>query len=543
MRKRLLKLTVVAAALAMLGAVLPQTAATAVTGVNCKLDTKLALAQCDAVTMGILNKVVTFDDTRRSTVSDYQVNYPQQGLLWRFDENLVPRMDLLAKQDVTKDGKTIFQTLKPGMKYSDGTPVTAEDVVVSVERVKKSGTSPFLGKIVSVQALSPSTIQWNLSEPWPDANWVMASNTLFINPASRQGQASYWENPVSAGPMKLVSWDKGTGTIVQQANANYWAKSKVQQITYVAIPDAATRKLALQAGQIDYVFDLGYQGVLDLDKNAIRWWAQPLPGTYTLTVHTTSTTNPALQKAKNRQAISAAIDRAKVAKVAFFGTVLPSCAQTFIKGNPYHQCALPNAGKQDLALAKKLLAEAGNPSGFAFDMIVWARPGWPEAGLMMKEDLAKVGITANITVKDAVAAQADMRAGNYQVMFTGNNAPTVVLQMYGWFIKGGFYTTGSRVLDATEPGTVAALAATTAGINAAGIALTPAAVKAALFKANKGAFLLSSNIPITDRAVVSATRLPANLLQATTPGEWLYLATTPLLSTQRGPTGTNTQRG
>ena len=194
-------------------------------------------------------------------------------------------------------------------------------------------------------------------------------------------------------------------------------------------------------------------------------------------------------------------------------------------------------------MAKKLLAEAGNPSGFAFDMIVWARPGWPEAGLMMKEDLAKVGITANITVKDAVAAQADMRAGNYQVMFTGNNAPTVVLQMYGWFIKGGFYTTGSRALDATEPGTVAALAATTAGINAASIALTPAAVKAALFKANKGAFLLSSNIPITDRAVVSATRLPANLLQATTTGEWLYLATTPLLSTQRGPTGTNTQRG
>jgi len=542
MKRRTFSVVAAGAITALLAAVLPQAAATAATGANCKLNTKLAQAQCDAVTMGILNKVVTFDDTKRSTVSDYQVNYPQQGLLWRFDENLVPRMDLLAKQDVTKDGKTIFQELKPGLKYSDGTPVTAEDVVASYDRVKKSGTSPFLGSVDSVVALSPTSIRWNLNQPWPDANWVMASNALFINPAGRQSQASYWDNPVSAGPMKLVSWDKGTGTIVQQVNPNYWAKPKVTQITYVSIPDAATRKLALQSGQVDYVFDLGYQGVQDLDKNTIRWFAQPLPGTYTLTVHTTSTTNPALQKAKNRQAISAAMDRAKVAKVAFFGTVLPSCAQTFIKGNPYHQCALPNDGKQDLALAKKLLAEAGNPNGFSFDMIVWARPGWPEAGLIIKEDLAKVGITANVTVKDAVAAQADLQRGNYQVMFTGNNAPTVVLQMYGWLVKGGYYTTGSRVLDATEPETVAGLAAAQAGINEAATAVSPAAVKAALLKANKAAYVVSNNIPITDRAVVSATRLPNNLLQATIPGEWLYLATNPLLSTQRGPAGTNNQR-
>jgi len=542
MRRHVLKVAAAGAITALLGVVLPQTAASAATGANCNIKAPLDKSQCQAVVMATVSKVANLDPMKPRAVTDYQVAYPIQGLLWRFDENLVPRMDLLAKQDVSKDGLTVYQVLKPGLKYSDGTALVAQDVVTAWQKqVEAKQSAAFFAKVANVVATSPTNVTWTLKTPMPDFNWLMANQAMYLNPTDKLKDPNYWKAPVSAGPMMIQSWTPGADTMVQVANPNYWAKPKVQQITYQAIPDAATRKLALQSGQVDYVFDLAYQGVQDLDKNTIRWWAHALPGTYQLTTNMLKTASP-LYNVKNRQAISAAIDRQKVAKVAFFNTVLPSCAQTFIKGNPYHQCALPNDGKQDLALAKKLLAEAGNPNGFTFDMIVWARPGWPEAGLIMKEDLAKVGITANITVKDAVAAQADLRAGNYQVMFTGNNAPTVVLQMYGWFVKGGFYTTGSRVLEATEPETVAGLAAAQAGINEAATALTPAAVKAALLKANKAAYVVSNNIPITDRAVVSATRLPNGLMQATVPGEWLYLATTPLLNTQRGPAGTNTQR-
>lgn len=540
MKRRTIALAAAGAITALLGALLPQSVATAATGANCTLNTKLAQAQCDAVTMGVINRVSSFDVTRIATVSDYQINYPQQGLLWRFDENLIPRMDLLAKQDVSKDGKQIFQVLKPGITYSDNTPVTAQDVVAAFERMRARGTlANYLANVDSVVATSPTTVTWNLKAPWPDANWVFASPAMFLNPANRINDAAYWTKPVSAGPMKLVEWTPGSDRVVQQVNTNYWAKPKIQQITYVAIPDAATRKLALQSGQVDYVFDLGYQGVQDLDKKTIRWYAHALPGTYTLTINIAGN-NPALKNVKNRQAISAAIDRSKVAKVAFFGTVLPSCAQTFIKGNPYHQCTLPNDGKQDLALAKKLLAEAGNPNGFTFDLVSWARPGWPEASLIIKEDLAKVGIIANVSVKDAGAAQADLNSGSYQVQFAGNNAPTPYLQLGGWLSPGGFYSRVTRVIESPE--TAATAAAANAAINAFGTALTPAAAKAALVKANQAAYEVSNNIPITDRAVVSATRLPANILTTTTPGEWLYVATTPLLSTQRGPAGTNVKR-
>jgi len=473
--------------------------------------------------------VANLDPMKARAVTDYQVAYPMQGLLWRFDQNLVPRMDLVAKQDVSKNGLTVIQELKPGLKYSDGTPILAVDAVTAWRKqVEAKQSAAFFAKVTNVVANSPTQIVWTLNSPMPDFNWLMANQAMFLNPTEKLKDPNYWKAPVSGGPMMIQSWTPGADSMVQVANPNYWAKPKVQQITYVAIPDAATRKLALQSGQVDYVFDLAYQGVQDLDKNTIRWWAHALPGTYMMTTNMLKTASP-LANVKNRQAISAAIDRQKVAKVAFFGTVLPSCAQTFIKGNPYAQCVLPNQGKQDLELAKKLLAEAGNPDGFSFDLTVWARPAWPEAAQIIAQDLAKVGITARITVKQDTVAIADMNAGNFEMMFSGNNAPTPYLQLANWFGPGGAWQYWSKVND---PVVVAA-------IDTLGSAMNPVAAKQALAAANRAAYGNSVHIPVADRAVISGTRLPNELVQATIPGEWLYVATTPLLSTQKGPAGFN----
>ncbi len=530
MRNRLLKVAVAGAITALVAAVLPSTAATAATGPNCNIKTALSKSQCQAVTMATVSKIANLDPTKPRAVTDYQVAYPIQGLLWRFDENLIPRMDLLAKQDVSKDGLSVFQTLKSGLRYSDGTPLVAQDVVTAWQKqVEARQSTSFFAKVANVVATSPTTVTWTLKTPMPDFNWLMANQSMYLNPTEKLKDPNYWRNPVSAGPMMIQSWTPGADVMVQIPNPNYWAKPRMTQITYVAIPDAATRKLALQSGQVDYVFDLAYQGVQDLDKNTVKWWAHALPGTYQLTTNMAKEGSPLLNQ-KNRQAISAAIDRQKVAKVAFFGTVLPSCSQTFIKGNPYHQCVLPNDGKQDLALARKLLGEAGNPNGFNFELIVWARPGWVEAAQLIAQDLAKVGINAKITAKQDTVAIADLNSGNYEMQFSGNNAPTPYLQLANWFGQGGAWQNWSKVND---PPLVAA-------IETLGSAANPASARAALRRANVAAYNSSVHIPIADRAVISGTRLPQGLMSATIPGEWLYVATNPLLSTQKGPAGFNT---
>jgi oligopeptide transport system substrate-binding protein len=156
MRTRLLKVAVAGFSLALIGVVLPQTAANAATGTNCSIKNKLDNSQCQAVTMATVSKVANLDPMKARAVTDYQVAYPIQGLLWRFDENLIPRMDLLAKQDVSKDGLSVFQVLKPGLKYSDGTPIQAQDVVTAWQKqVEAKQSTSFFAKVANVVATSP----------------------------------------------------------------------------------------------------------------------------------------------------------------------------------------------------------------------------------------------------------------------------------------------------------------------------------------------------------------------------------------------------
>lgn len=498
-------------------------------GPNCSVSTPLNKAQCPEVVSGIVQRADQLDPTKPRSLASVQISYPAMGLLWRFDENSVPRMDLIASETVSKDGKTITQKLKPGLTYSDGTPVVAQDIVTSFDRWRKGGiSSSFISKIVGVTAPDAQTAVWTLTSPFPDFPYVMASNFLFINPTDKllANPEAYFRNPVSAGPMVLKNFTPNGDTQILEGNPTYWAKTRVGRITYKTIPDGASRLLALKDGSVDYVYDLAYTAIGDIDKKQLRVFGHPLPGTYQLTTNMAKKDSP-LQDVNARQAISNAIDRAQVAKVAFFGTVAPSCANTFRKGNPYFVCALPNQGRQDLTLAKENLAKSKTPNGFEFNMMVNARPAWPEAALLIAADLAKIGIKANVQVFPDAVINQKLASGDYEMAFTGNVQPTPILQMLNWYAQGGAWANNARYVDPVVSAT----------LDQAGSATSPAQVKALLLKANQQAYGNSIHIPIADRAVVSGSRLPKNVYEQITPGELTGIATVPALSAQPGPPG------
>jgi peptide/nickel transport system substrate-binding protein len=298
----------------------------------------------------------------------------------------------------------------------------------------------------------------------------------------------------------------------------------VGRATYRVIPDGASRLLALKDGSVDYVYDLAYTAISDINKSQVRVFGHPLPGTYQLTTNTSNKDSP-LQDVYARQAISNAIDRAAIAKVAFFGTVAPSCANTFRKGNPYFVCALPNQGRQDLELARELLAKSKTPKGFEMNLMVNARPAWPEAALMVAADLAKIGIKANVQVFPDAVINQKLGNADYEMAFTGNVQPTPILQMLNWYAQGGAWSNFSRYVDPVVSAT----------LDQAGSATKPAQIKALLLKANREAYGNSIHIPVADRAVVSGTRLPKGVYNTATPGELTVVATVPALSSQPGP--------
>jgi peptide/nickel transport system substrate-binding protein len=497
---------------------------TADPGPKCTLKTPVAEADCGTIRMVIGARTTSLDPTFGGPSTDYQPMYAQEGLLYRYDQNLVPRMDLIDAEAVSADGLTITQKIRKGAKYSDGTPVVAEDAVFAFQRWKAAGhSSAFIAPITGARSEGDSTLVWTLSTPYPDFRHAIASHFLGIHPKKQiveKTPAEYFKKPVSAGPLMLATWTPGTDLMVLNANPNYWAKPHVQELRIIVIPDATSRLLALQQGSVDYVYTLPLNAASQVDASKVTVFNHAEPGTFMLAVNNyEGQPNAALKDKKVRQAMSLVIDRKKLADVGFFGIPEPACAYAFKPGNPYFQCSLPNDGRPDLAAGKARLGETQWANGFSFEMIVPARPQWAEAAQVVAADLAKIGITAAVKPLPDADITTRIRARNYELVFFRNAVQTPILQLRNWFYPGGAWVVNSGF---NNPAAAALL-------TEAGSSTDTAKIKDLLRKLELLAVDDSSYIPLTSQFSLSGIRHARGVLEAVNPGEYLFVKTTPPL--------------
>ncbi len=495
-------------------------------GPNCTLATPVASAQCGVLTMAIVGRTNSLDPANGGPNTDYQPAYPQQGLLYRQDQSLTPRMDLIEAETVSTDGLTITQTIRKGAKYSDGSPVLAEDAVLAYTRWKASGiSSAYVAKITGARAEGADKIVWTLSTPYPDFKYALASQFMGIHPKAQidaKTPAEYFKKPVSAGPLMLTEWTPGTDRMVLKANPHYWGRPAVDEVRIIVIPDGTSALLALQQGAIDYVYTLPLNAKAQVDAAKVAVVPHAEPGTFMLATNNyAGQPNAALKDKRVRQAMSLAVDRRKMANIAFFGIAEPACAYAFKPGNPYFQCSLPKDGAQDLAAAKAKLAETPFATGFSFEMIIPARPQWAEAGQVVAAELAKIGITANVKPLPDAEISARIRARNYELVLFRNAAATPILQLQNWFAPGGAWSVNSGFADP----------AAEALLNEAGSITDREKIKTLLHKVELMAVEDASYIPLTSQFSLSGMRHTPGVMEAVTPGEWLFVKTTPGLPT------------
>ncbi len=493
-------------------------------GPNCTLATPAASANCGTITLAIAARTNNLDPAGGGPNTDYQPAYPQQGLLYRQDRNLVPQMDLIEAETVTPNGLTITQTLKRGVKYSDGSPVLAEDAVLAYTRWKASGiSSAYVEKIIDAKAVGENQVVWTLSTPYPDFKYALSSQFMGIHPKKQieaKGAVEYFKKPVSAGPLMLSEWTPGTDLMVLKANPHYWGKPHVQELRIVVIPDGTSRLLALQQGAIDYVYTLPLNSKAQADATKVNVFAHAEPGTFMLATNNyAGQPNNALKDKRVRQAMSLVLDRKKMATIAFFGIAEPACAYAFKPGNPYFKCSLPNDGNPDLAAAKAKLAETQWARGFEFEMIVPARPQWAEAAQVIAADLAKIGITANVKPLPDADISTRIRARNYELVFFRNAAATPILQLQNWFAPGGAWSVNSGFADP----------AAAALLNEAGSSTDKDKIRDILHKVELMAVEDASYIPLSSQFSLSGMRYTRGVMEAVSPGEWLFVKTTPPL--------------
>lgn len=495
--------------------------ANAATGPACTLRTPAASAACDLITVALVNKVVTLDPTSpvRTTNQNYITKFMVQGALYRVAADGTPKPDLVASDSMSADGLTWTLKLKTGLKYSDGvTPVTADDAIFAWDTVKHA-PPPTFGAIKSMVATDATTLVISLKTRFDELPYGLSSIYFFLNPRSKaEGNPKYWIAPLSAGPYMIKSWTPGDDDFNVIANPHYWAKPAVKEIKFLAVPDPVTRVIALSQGIIDYAFDLPAaiaRGQLK-SKALFRGIPVQLQGTFTLDFNLrTMTDGKPWRDARVRQAMSYAIDRTAMGKVAFFGDVKPGCSITWAT-SPLGSCAKPGGVKQDLAKAKALMAEAGHAAGFPINLTVFNRPGWGDASSMIAADWRKIGINATVIPQQDAVGGAGQTSGDYQVQFSGatGQIPTLILRTYygstgAWTVWSGSKS-DNELLDRID-------------------AAASSQKRLLIAQVEKAIWDESAHIPLGQRAVYGATRLPDKVFQNVKGNDTYYVQQVPAL--------------
>ena len=307
-----------------------------------------------------------------------------EGLLtYDFDLNPQP---LLAKQwSISDDGLRYTFRLREGVKWHDGKPFTADDVVFSIKTLKDvhpRGRNTFLN-LVEIETPDPLTAILVLSKPAPYLITALAASESPIVPRHLYEGTKVAENPVNlapvgTGPFKFKEWVRGSH-IVYERNPNYWDQPRpyLDQLIVRFIPDAAARSIAIETGEIDLAPSTPVP-LSDLDR---------LKGVASLAFETRgyqysngvsriefNLERPVFKDVRVRRAFAHVIDRKVIRNTINYGygepipgPINPNLAKWFVADLKTYPI--------DLAAAEKLLDEAGHPRGSDGGSTMRARSG------------------------------------------------------------------------------------------------------------------------------------------------------------------------
>ncbi len=222
-----------------------------------------AVAAPHSITVNTVQIFGTIDPAKISDYTDYMASANLYDGLVNVDPkgSLVP--ELAEKWEVSPDATSVTFHLRSYAKFQDGSPVQAEDVVYSVERLLKINQGPanlFAGvlKPGSVEAIDPRTVKFTLSKTFSPflatvpAIRIVNSKVVKANAGADDGQAYLATHVASAGPYTLKSWDRGTGMTIER-DPNYyrgWGEGPIDEVRFVITNDEATVRSMAASGEL-----------------------------------------------------------------------------------------------------------------------------------------------------------------------------------------------------------------------------------------------------------------------------------------------------
>ena len=288
--------------------------------------------------------------------------------LTRMREDLSIEPDLAESWSSSEDLTRWTFHLRRGVKFHNGQEMVADDVVAVFRRLLDPATAApsrsQLDMVTSVSAPDPATVVFELNIPYSALADTMCDRQVKITPRDALGQLATM--PIGTGPFKFVSYTPGD-RLVMAKNPDYFEPGvpKLDGVELRIIPEMSVKIAALQAGDIDVVWDLPLDQVQTLSSRAdVR--AESIP-TASWDAAVMNNLIPPFNNVKVRQAFNLALDRKDVIELTLFGQGV----QTVSPISPTHPFYVGDQiiPKADPAAARKLLAEAGYPDGLKLPII------------------------------------------------------------------------------------------------------------------------------------------------------------------------------
>lgn len=341
----------------------------------------------------------------------------------RTGEGLEP--GLAESWTVSDDGLTLTFKLRDA-KFSDGTPVTAEDVKFSIERAasEASGWGRFYRPITGFEIVNDHEIIMTLADPFTPAFNNLALFAGAILPKAQveaQGDA-FFDAPVGSGPFMLKSWTRGS-KIELAKNPYYWQEGKphVDEAVLEVVTEPSARVIKLEAGEVDIALDPPLNQLKELDAKDGITVGQTIP--YRADFVQMNTTRKPFDDERVRHALNLAIDKDALVQGVLYGAGRPAASAM-----PVMAYADPDLAPYayDPARARELLAEAGYADGFEAELLVDSGAATSRnAAIALQAMLQQVGVTVKVQMLEGGTQWETTKSGTYDMSVSYTTSDTI----------------------------------------------------------------------------------------------------------------------
>jgi len=411
-----------------------------------------------SIKIGIPHRIVQLDSHIATAIGSITVLKQVFEPLLSYDKNLKVVPCLASKlPERTKDGGYIV-TLRKGVKFHDGTELKANDVKFSFDRVLNPETgSPFrrvFKWIDSVEVLNDYQVKFNLKIPIaPDIfNEKLTGLRIMSEAAVKRLGEEVKRHPIGTGPFKFVEWVEGSHLTLEK-NENYWKKGLpyLDRLTFVTIPEDSIRAMNVRLGEIDVATEIPVDLVGMLEK-APNITVSCIPSGLYDAIWLNCSKVP-FNDVRVRKAFRYALNLETITKTVFSKYATPA---TYLLP-PWHPMYNPDVPKysQNIEKARQLLAEAGYPNGFEFELMVGNLGHLVDSATMIQSMLEKVGMKARIRLGEVESLYPYVFDDTFQAFVTWGNTigcfgPDADILLRWILYGGGFWnwnTKGRKRLD------------------------------------------------------------------------------------------------